>query len=148
MYVNTHIYSYIYWAFRCIFRTLVLKLWRGNGGIYVYLYMFYICTRISIYIQIYIQIYADLSVYVQIYIHDIFIDINLRTFTLNPPPPCTVMNAGAFKKVIIAESAVLWYLLSDVTFMTLALLVRTNVYLNICSYVFIYVHKFIHICYR
>mmetsp|Transcript_21262 Transcript_21262/g.20583 ORF Transcript_21262/g.20583 Transcript_21262/m.20583 type:complete len:911 (+) Transcript_21262:139-2871(+) len=54
-----------HWAFRFIFRTLMLKLWRVNE----------------------------------------------------------VMNAGAFKKVIIAESAVLWYLLSDVTFMTLALLV-------------------------
>lgn len=58
-----------HFAFRLIFRTLLLKLWRING----------------------------------------------------------VVNAAKFKRIIIPESTVLWYLLSDLVFMTFALLIPITI---------------------
>jgi 7 transmembrane sweet-taste receptor of 3 GCPR/Receptor family ligand binding region len=58
-----------HFAFRLIFRTLLLKLWRING----------------------------------------------------------VVNAARFKRIIIPESTVLWYLLSDLVFMTFALLIPITI---------------------
>ena len=38
-----------------------------------------------------------------------------------------MMNAGSFKRIIIAENTVLWYLTSDVVFMTVAILIPITI---------------------